>query len=99
MLLLDAELVVKATSDGVELVDFEVEFPTLLVLPTVGLPATELPLELPPLEEVLVLGLGLSATGLLLTFRLRTEGLSPLEEVLHELPSLVENRPLSLQLQ
>lgn len=75
-------------------------FPTLLVLPTVGLPARELPLELPPLEEVLALGLGLSTTGLLPTFKLRTEGLPPLEEdVLPELPFLEENRPLSLRLQ
>jgi hypothetical protein len=99
LLLLDAELIVDEPSDDAKPVDFEIGFPTLLVLLTVGLPATELPLELPPLEEVLALGLGLSATGLLLTFRLRMEGLPPLEEVLHELPSFDENRPLSLQLQ
>lgn len=99
LLLLDAELAGEATSGGAKVVDFKVEFPTLLALPTVGLPATELPLELPPLEEVLALGLGLSATGLLLTFRLRTEGLPPLEEVLQVPPSFVENQPLSLQLQ
>lgn len=99
LLLLDAELAGEATSGGAKVVDFNVEFPTLLALPTVGLPATELPLELPPLEEVLALGLGLSATGLLLTFRLRTEGLPPLEEVLQVPPSFVENQPLSLQLQ
>lgn len=98
-LLLLGGFVVGLDSDGAEPVDFPNKFPTMLVLPTVGLPATELSLELPPLEEVLALGLGLSTTGLLLTFKLRTEGLPPLEEELHELPSFDENRPLSLRLQ
>lgn len=93
--LLLLELVVGVDSDGAKPVAFPNKFPVLLALPTVGLPATELPLELPPLEEVLALGLGLSTTGLLLTFKLRTEGLL----LDHELPSLDENRPLSLRLQ
>lgn len=77
------------------------KLPTLLLRPTVGLPARELPRELPLLELLLpALGLGQSALVLLPTFRLSTVGLPPLLELPDPPPPpLEEERSLSLLLQ